>query len=175
MGDEASLEQWAEMAQAKEMLRACIRNFLGDEKGSKPHLEKLERRATASLLKAQDHVLLLLTGKGLEASLGPESLGKIVLKPLQEALQQFVTEVPRGLVFVADQGSTALAGFFYLVGEYGLLAELLIDTPHRFCHSDTLCILQSYGWGTIILPSLLFTVNYGPYNTPSWSSHLKCV
>ena len=128
-GGDASLEQWAELAEAKGSVQTCIRRFIGEEEGGQPHKPKSTRQATKCRLKALDNALKQVTGKGLESFVGPDSPFKPALRPLREALAEMVPKVPHGLALVADQGSTGLAGLCFLLHHHGLCVEMLMDPP----------------------------------------------
>ena len=47
MGDDTSLEQWAELAEAKGSVQTCIRRLIGEEEGGQPHKPWLTKRSSA--------------------------------------------------------------------------------------------------------------------------------
>ena len=87
LGDDTTLEEWAELLQAKEMQQSCIRRFLDLEGGGKVSQPKRERRATFWVLRALNHALTLATGRGLEGWAHNRSILKLLPKQIHDHKQ----------------------------------------------------------------------------------------
>ena len=61
-----SVEDKAELAQARERMASCVRRFLGQEPGTVCSLPKYYRVASYRWLQALDHALWVCTGAGWE-------------------------------------------------------------------------------------------------------------
>eukprot|EP00974_Lingulodinium_polyedra_P067692 6554495-Lingulodinium_polyedra.AAC.1 len=98
-----SLEDWADLCQAKESQAACIRRYLGQEEGEQVSQPQLHRRATWKVLKALDHALVISTGRGLEGWVQKPSALELLPEPARALAASHLSPVPRGLAVVADQ------------------------------------------------------------------------
>ena len=66
--DQATVEEWAQLAEARLSLQSSVRRFLGTEEGQVCCQPKLFRRATYWFLRAVDHAVRQFLGGGLELS-----------------------------------------------------------------------------------------------------------
>ena len=85
--DSATLEDWSELLRAKEMVDSCIRRFLDLEDGTRAAQPKRHRRSTFWLLKALDHALTLVNGRGLEAWVQKPGVLRLLEEPAQEVVK----------------------------------------------------------------------------------------
>ena len=173
LGDQTTLEQWAELLQAKEMQQSCIRRFLDLEEGGRVAQPKRHRKATFWLLKALNHALKLATGRGLEGWVQRPNIMRLLQEPAQALVLSHFANAPRALSIVADQAGTGVAAAAFLQHHLGLSVALLMDPPHRFWNSEKLGLVQGDGWETIALTSLVFNINYGPWQTGGWLAQLS--
>ena len=74
------------------------------------------------------------------------------------------------LVSVSDQGSLNRSGLDYLVHKLGLNILVAFDPFHRSWNDIKLCLKSSKGdlFKTLLSFSLLWNVNYGPFNSREW-------
>ena len=103
------MEQWAEVAEARENQSSCSRRFLKQDDEGIVANPKLYRRSTWKLLKALDHALKLTTCKGLEVGMQKDSGLKFLSESAQAICRPYMSKVPRGLAVVADQAGNGLS------------------------------------------------------------------
>eukprot|EP00974_Lingulodinium_polyedra_P095676 9274147-Lingulodinium_polyedra.AAC.1 len=168
-----SCEDWAALAQAKEERLSCIRRFVALEEGKGLGQKKVQRRSTFWLLKALDHALTLVTGRGMEAYVQSKCILDIVPEPARVVVGSCFSEVPRAMTWMADQAGQGLSAWAFLANHLGLSSFLLPDPPHRFWNSEKLGLLQGDGWEVISLLTLVFNIAHGPWKTQKWLSELS--
>ena len=112
--DGTDLETWAHSLQAKEMAQSCIRRFCNLEEGNTVAKPKQHRRSTGALLKALDHALHLVTGRGLEGWVEGEGILKLLQEPALAIAESRFSTIPRTLSLVADQAGNGLSASAFL-------------------------------------------------------------
>eukprot|EP00974_Lingulodinium_polyedra_P109723 10613885-Lingulodinium_polyedra.AAC.1 len=91
--------------------------------------------------------------------------------------QQLALGLPgpaRTLVIAADQQSTGTTGIAFLQSlEAQLVVDLVMDPPHRFWNSEKLGLLQGNGWEPVLLTTIPYSINEGPWHGGGWLAQLN--
>ena len=154
----------AELQAAKDQQQSCIRRFLSIEPGMACSSSKVYRTATFRFLQALDSAVHAVTGFGLEQFATADTDLIVIMQPLREQIDTFVAGSPRACLTVADQFSCGPSGFSFLQSEgQRLLVDLLFDPPHRFWNFEKLGLLHGDGWEAILLTTIPYVVNDGPW------------
>ena len=167
-------EEQAELQTAREMQQSCTRRFLCLEPGECCAKPKVYKVATFRLLQAIDNALYVLTGHGLEqfASLGTKV--SFLTPEMQAQVADWVSGLVKSLSQVADQHSCGLTGCSFLVhAGWELLTELAFDPPHRFWNSEKLGLLEGDGWDAVLMTTIPYTINDGPWQGAGFFRQLK--
>ena len=127
--DHLSLEEWAQITEAKENQSSCIRRFLDLEEGDEVSAPTLYRRATWKVLKGLDHALKLTTSRGLEAWCQKQKGLDLLAEPARAIASQYVSPVPRVLTVVADQAGSGVSALAFLANHLGPTTILMMDPP----------------------------------------------
>ena len=162
------------LAAAKDRQQRCIRRFLGHEPGQVISNPAVYRVATHRLLQAIDHALWAVTGFGFEQFASADTKVDFLDPAVQVKVADFVAGPFRSCQIVADQFSCGPTGVSFLQSKgYSLLADLLFDPPHRFWNFEKLGLLAGGGWEAILLTSIVYSVNDGPWGGSGFLQQLQ--
>ena len=103
--DDTTLDEWAELLEAKEMEQSCIRRFLEHEEGGRLTNPQLHRRATYWLLRALGNALDVMTGRGFEGWPRDPTILPLLMIMRRRWCNPTEKDLPRGRSMVADQAS----------------------------------------------------------------------
>ena len=123
-------EEAAELEQARQRLRSCVRSFTGSGDAPPAAQTKVFRLATARFLKAVDHVLKQVTGHGFESFATAQTKVECVQEGRRAKLAEWKAGAARTLTLAADQQSCGPSGVSFLqAGDLRLCADLVMDPP----------------------------------------------
>ena len=112
---DTTLDEWADILEAKEMEQSCIRRFLELEEGGRLTNPQLHRRSTYWLLMALGNALDVMTGRGFEGwPRGPKLFFTIIHDSAKALVQSHRKDLPRARSMVADQASNGLTATAFL-------------------------------------------------------------
>ena len=168
-----SVEDKAELAQARERMASCVRRFLGQEPGTVCSLPKYYRVASYRWLQALDHALWVCTGAGWEQFCSKDTSLTLLQPQLREALGLVAGGPLRACFVAADQMSTGPSGTSFLQQPtWSISMDLLMDPPHRFWNTDKLGLLQAGAWEAVLLTTIPYSINEGPWHSSGFLRQL---
>ena len=92
---------------------------------------------------------------------------------MQETISELLTGPPRLCTLAADQQSCGPAGTAFMNSmNVALGVDLLFDPPHRMWNSEKLGLLYGGGWESILMTSIVYAVNDGPWQGGAFLSQL---
>ena len=136
--------------------------------------QKVFRTATFRWLQALDHALRLVTGFGWEQFASGDTDLSFLSEGLQDSLATLLGGSPRTRLVVADQHSCGPSGISFLqaVGNQ-LMVDLTFDPPHRMWNFDKLGLLYGDGWEAVLLTTIPYTINDGPWGRGGSANRLR--
>ena len=91
---------------------------------------------------------------------------------VQATIRGYVTGLPRAIYIAADQASCGIFAMSFLQGHENLDCDLLADPPHRFWNSEKLGLLAGHAWEAVLLTSIPYSVNDGPWASAGFHQQL---